>query len=96
MNFRAQMVSFGTSKSLWSSVTVPITTAIFPLGLLRYGGPYSFPFMCWLSFDRDTGGLFTLDEISLLTTVWQKAESVLLPKNLKSYEVRLYYTYSDE
>jgi len=40
--------------------------------------------MYLLSLDSDTGGLLTFDEMSLLTTVVQKAELVLLPKNLKS------------
>ena len=34
--------------------------------------------------DTETGGLFTLDAISLLRIVLAKADSVLLSKNLKS------------
>jgi hypothetical protein len=34
------------------------------------------------------GGLLTLEEISLLTTVFEKVESVLLARNLKSYTRR--------
>jgi len=34
----------------------------------------------------EIGGLFTLEEMSLRNTVLQKAESVLLDKNLKSYK----------
>jgi hypothetical protein len=33
----------------------------------------------------ERGGLFTLDETSLLRMVFAKAESVLLARNLKSY-----------
>ena len=34
------------------------------------------------------GGLFTLEDTSLLTTVFEKVESVLLARNLKSYRTR--------
>lgn len=39
--------------------------------------------------ERDMGGLFTLEAMSLLNTVFAKAESVLLARNLKSYKQRI-------
>lgn len=39
--------------------------------------------------ERDKGGLFTLEAMSLLNTVFAKAESVLLARNLKSYKQRI-------
>ena len=41
---------------------------------------------CLTSLERDRGGLFTLEEMSLLTTVFAKVEAVLLARNLKSYK----------
>ena len=35
--------------------------------------------------ERERGGRFTLEEMSLLTTVLAKIEPVLLARNLKSY-----------
>jgi hypothetical protein len=49
--------------------------------------------------DSDRGGLFTLEEISLLSTVLVKAESVLLERNLNSCRRKLIKygrTYFDE
>jgi hypothetical protein len=40
---------------------------------------------CLTSLESERGGLFTLEETSLLKTVLQKPESVLLERNLKSY-----------
>ena len=37
--------------------------------------------------ERETGGLLTLEEISLLRMVLAKAASVLLARNLKSFKV---------
>ena len=37
------------------------------------------------SLEIEIGGLLVLDETSLLKTVLQKADSVLLERNLKSY-----------
>jgi len=43
------------------------------------------PFKSLTILERERGGLLVLDETNLLSTVEQKAESVLLFKNLKSY-----------
>ena len=75
VNLRAATVSLGMSRSLLSSVMVPTTTAILSCLLPR----------CLTRRERDTGGLLTLEEISLLTTVFAKVEPVLLARNLKSY-----------
>lgn len=37
--------------------------------------------------DSERGGLLTLEAISLLSTVLAKADSVLLARNLKSYNL---------
>lgn len=37
------------------------------------------------NLEIETGGLLTLEEISLLNTVLEKDDSVLLERNLKSY-----------
>jgi len=81
------MVIFGTSRSLLSSVTVATDTTIL-----------SCPLSSWAILEIEIGGLFTLEEINLLSTVWQKAESVLLERNLKSYkhDKPNKSTYSDE
>lgn len=44
-----------------------------------------FPFSSWATLEIEIGGLLTLEATSLLRTVLQKAESVLLVRNLKSY-----------
>ena len=44
---------------------------------------------------RDTGGLFVLEATSLLRTVLQKAESVLLDMNLKSLTSKWWYKFLD-
>jgi hypothetical protein len=38
-----------------------------------------------INFEIETGGLFTLEAMSLLSTVFENPESVLLDKNLNSY-----------
>ena len=73
VNLRAATVSFGTSRSLLSSVTVLTATTIL-----------SYPLRSWLIFETEIGGLFTLDAINLLKTVLVKAESVLLARNRNS------------
>ena len=73
VNLRAAMVIFGTSRSLLSSVTVATLTTIL-----------SCPFKSWAILEIEIGGLFTLEEMSLLKTVLVKAESVLLDRNLNS------------
>lgn len=87
VNLRAAMVIFGTSRSLLSSVTVATDTTIL-----------SCPLSSWAILEIEIGGLFTLEEINLLSTVWQKAESVLLERNLKSckHDKPKESTYSDE
>jgi len=42
-----------------------------------------------LILDIEIGGLLILEEISLLKTVFVKAESVLLDRNLKSYNNKI-------
>ena len=49
---------------------------------------YCFWPRCLMMRDRDRGGLFTLDETSLLSTVFAKVESVLLARNLNSLITR--------
>ena len=71
---RAAISSLGTSKVLMSSVTVPTTTTVRPVLEPR----------CLIILLRETGGLLVLEATSLLSTVLQKAESVLLERNLKS------------
>ena len=71
---RAATSSFGISKILMSSVTVPTTTAVRDVLSPR----------CLTSLLRETGGRLVLDAINLLWIVLQKAESVLLERNLKS------------
>ena len=85
VNLRAATVSLGTSRSLISSVTVPTTTAILSLAE-RFEKNESYFFSPRFLTRRltDTGGLLILDEMSLLRTVFEKAESVLLDRNLKS------------
>jgi len=78
VNLRAATVSLGTSRSLMSSVTVPTTTAMRSVWVPR----------CLTRRERDRGGLFTLEEMSLLTTVFAKVEPVLLARNLKSYRTQ--------
>jgi len=73
VNLRAATVSFGTSRSLLSSVTVETITAIL-----------SCPLRICTSFEIEIGGLLVLDETSLLKTVLVKADPVLLYKNLYS------------
>ena len=73
VNLRAAIVIFGTSRNLLSSVTVATVTTIL-----------SFPFSSWAILEIEIGGLLTLEATSLLRTVLQKAESVLLVRNLKS------------
>ena len=89
MNLRAAMVILGTSRSLLSSVIVETATTIL-----------SCPLRSRATFEMEIGGLLTLDEMSLLRTVLQKLESVLLVRNLKSYAnnklERVFVTYSDE
>ena len=43
----------------------------------------------------EIGGLFTLEEMSLLRTVLQKLESVLLERNLKSLTSKWRYKFLD-
>lgn len=78
VNLRAATVSLGTSRSLISSVTVPTMTAMRSVWVPR----------CLTRRERDRGGLFTLEEMSLLTTVFAKVEPVLLARNLKSYRTQ--------
>merc|ERR1719329_235559 len=73
VNLRAATVSFGTSRSLMSSVTVPTNTTIL-----------SCPFKIWAILEIEMGGLLVLEEMSLLRTVLQKAASVLLVRNLNN------------
>jgi len=40
------------------------------------------------SLETETGGLLILDDINLLSTVFEKEDSVLLERNLKSYTKR--------
>ena len=56
-------------------------------------------------FEIEIGGLLTLEEISLLKTVYENPDPVLLARNLKSYTIEkpklvkitvLKYTYFDE
>ena len=72
---RAATSSAGTSIVLMSSVTVPTTTTVLEVLEPR----------CLIILLRETGGLLVLDATSLLRMVLQKAESVLLERNLKSY-----------
>ena len=71
---RAATSSLGTSIVLMSSVTVPTTTAVLEVLEPR----------CLIILLIETGGLLVLDATSLLRTVLQKEESVLLERNLKS------------
>ena len=71
---RAATSSFGISKILMSSVTVPTTTTVLDVLLPR----------CLIILLRETGGLMVLDATSLLRMVLQKLESVRLERNLKS------------
>jgi hypothetical protein len=71
---RAAISREGSSKSLMSSVTVPTTTAVLEVLEPR----------CLIILLIETGGLLVLDATSLLRTVLQKEESVLLERNLKS------------
>ena len=71
---RAATSSLGTSIVLMSSVTVPTTTAVLEVLDPR----------CLIILLIETGGLLVLDATSLLRTVLQKEESVLLERNLKS------------
>ena len=71
---RAAISSLGTSKVLMSSVTVPTTTTVRPVLVPT----------CLIILLRETGGLLVLEATSLLSTVLQKDESVLLERNLKS------------
>merc|ERR1711967_5458 len=73
VNLNAATVIFGTSRSLTSSVTEATTTAIF-----------SYPLRSWLIFEIEIGGLLTLEETSLLKTVDENPDPVLLARNLKS------------
>ena len=66
--------SLGSSKILMSSVTVPTTTAVRLVLSPR----------CLTSLLSETGGLMVLEATSLLRTVLQNLESVLLERNLKS------------
>ena len=72
---RAATVSFGTSRTLWSSVTVPTTTATLSCLLPR----------CLTSLEMERGGRLVLEAMSLLRTVLVKAESVLRDRNLNNY-----------
>ena len=72
---RAATSSAGTSIVLMSSVTVPTTTTVLEVLEPR----------CLIILLRETGGLLVLEATSLLRMVLQKAESVLLERNLKSY-----------
>ena len=73
VNLKAATVIFGTSRSLTSSVTEATTTAILSYPLRS----------CWI-FEIEIGGLLTLEEISLLKTVDENPDPVLLARNLKS------------
>jgi hypothetical protein len=86
VNLRAAIVILGTSRSLLSSVTVATATTILFLKvrLLRVNGTYC-PFRFSAILEIEIGGLFTLDEMSLLKIVLQKADSVLLDRNLNSF-----------
>ena len=72
VNLRAATVSLGTSSILSSSVTVETTTTVLSLFYPR----------CFTSLVSERGGLLTLEETSLLRTVLQNLESVLLERNL--------------
>eukprot|EP00418_Pyrodinium_bahamense_P088177 CAMPEP_0179038730 /NCGR_PEP_ID=MMETSP0796-20121207/14785_1 /TAXON_ID=73915 /ORGANISM="Pyrodinium bahamense, Strain pbaha01" /LENGTH=79 /DNA_ID=CAMNT_0020735059 /DNA_START=466 /DNA_END=705 /DNA_ORIENTATION=+ len=63
---RAQTLIFGTSYTRLSSVTVPTTQAILP----------SLFSMFLMSFDRERGGLFVFDMLSLLKITLLNLESV--------------------
>merc|ERR1712083_592759 len=71
---RAATVNFGTSNSLSSSVIVVTATTVLSCFFPR----------CLINLVSESGGLLTLDETSLRTTVLQNLDSVLLDKNLKS------------
>ena len=73
VNLKAATVIFDTSRSLTSSVTEATMTAIFSYPLRS----------CWI-FEIEIGGLLTLEEISLLKTVDENPDPVLLERNLKS------------
>ena len=73
---RAATLSLGISRILESSVTVPTTTTVLSVFFPR----------CLTSLLRETGGLWVLEATSLLRTVLQNLESVLLERNLKSCE----------
>lgn len=92
VNLRAATVNLGTSRSLLSSVTVPTTTAILSLKQrykLGAKNTHFFSPRCLTSLLIATGGLLILEETSLLRTVLAKVESVLLPRNLKSYNIKV-------
>ena len=74
VNLSAATFSLGTVKILLSSVTVPTTTAV-----LCCLDP---KFLTNLEIER--AGLLILEAISLLNIVFEKLESVLLERNLKS------------
>ena len=91
VNLRAATDNFGISAILKSSVTVPTTTTVLsliantPLVKRSHLCTYYLDLRCLTNLLRATGGLLVLDATSLLRIVLQKAESVLLDKNLKSY-----------
>ena len=89
---RAATVIFGTSRSLLSSVTAPTTTAI--LVLKRYFRDNNLtycPWRCLASLESERGGLLVREATSLLSTVLQNAESVLLVRKRKSLISRWMY-----
>ena len=75
VNRRAATVSFGTSRTLRSSVTVPTTTTVLSCFVPR----------CLISLERESGGRLVLEATSLLRTVFVNAESVLRDRNLNNY-----------
>jgi hypothetical protein len=82
----AATVTFGTSRTRKSSVTVPTTTAI-----LSYFAP-----RCLMSLERESGGRLVLEATSLLRTVLVKADSVLRDRNLNNYNQNINTPNDDE
>ena len=88
VNLRAATVSLGTSKSLLSSVTVPTTTAVLCLFEMILRLAYCLDPKFLTNLESESGGLLILEETSLLRMVLEKTESVLLERNLKSYQTK--------
>ena len=92
VNLKAATVIFGTSRNLTSSVTEATTTATFSLKQWKRisGDKYLityYPLRSCAIFEIEIGGLLTLEEMSLLKTVYENPDPVLLARNLKSYTI---------